>query len=126
MKKYRTIIIIFAVIGLLLAGGFLWEHLDEKHEEKLIQAAQNAELGEGVTLRQGVQAYFGDFGDWNVVNDTVYLEAGNLDKHVLSATFQINEKTGQLDILTFDYDFYPVSRDELDSLINAMIQAARR
>lgn len=129
MKKNKAVIALFVVLGLLVAGVFLWIHLEEKHQEELIQAAQNTELGEGVTLLQGVRAYFGDSGDWDIFGDdyTIYLDVGRIsDGHVLSATFEVNEKTGQLDILTFVYDFHEVSQDELYDLIDAMIQAAKR
>lgn len=131
-KGASTFIIIFVVLGLLLAGGFLWEYLDAKHEDDLIQAAQNADLGEGITLLQGVQAYFDDDGYWDVAwddevnDDTICLSAGDFfDGHSLHATFKVNQETEQLDILTFYYDGLAVGQDEIHDIIDAMIQAAK-
>ena len=51
------------LIWLMLVTPFLL-YLEEKRNVKL---AKGLELGEGVTLLEGIQAYFGEDGHWGMV-----------------------------------------------------------
>lgn len=54
----------------------LWEHLDCKHREKMVKAAQNLELEKGLTLLRAIQAYYGNNGCWGVSQGLVFVTTG--------------------------------------------------
>lgn len=96
--------------------------------EKLIQMAQNAEIGEGITLRQGIQAYFGESGNWSSINHNdglIMMTVTSRDMVYFAITFQVNEKTGQVSILESYWNGDPMSSDLIDAMIGGMIRAAK-
>lgn len=125
MKKNKigpTLIVLFA---LLVGGVLLWDHIDDKHDEKLLQTAQNVDIGDGVTLIEGLRAFCGSSIDWYIrENDTVEVVALGAENAV-SATLKVNIKTGDVDVLEFYYDVYLLNRDDMAVVISDMIEAAR-
>ncbi len=142
MKNGKKTIVLFVVLALIFGGAFLSEHMrkqkiEQRHQEQaryeqerdqleqeLIQIAKNTEIGNGVTLNDGVRAYCGTNGDWSAFNGTIFLEAHG-STHWIDAAFEVNEETGLLDLLEFDSDLHPANSDEVEDIISDMIQAAK-
>lgn len=143
MKSGKKSIILLAVLAVIIGGAFLFEHMQkqkveqrhqeqaqyqqerDRREQELIQIAKDTEIGNGVTLSDGVRAYCGTNGDWSAFNGTVFLEAHGAS-HWIEAAFEVNKETEMLDLLEFDSDLHPASNDEFNAIISDMIQATDR
>lgn len=131
VNRKRLVLGIVALVIMIVGYNLIDAYLKEKKEEhvaELIQIAQNAEIGEGVTLQQGIQAYFGTSADWGSINHT----EGKIDMRVTSRDgvyfwiiFQVNEKTGQVSLLEGYWNGKSLSSLMIDMLISSMIQAAK-
>ena len=132
MKSKKWLVVILVLLGILIAGGVAWDHLSEQHDEETIQIAKHTEIASGVTLEQGFKALFGNSGSWfpeggNDVYVMIYASDMNFsgDDHTVTATFHVDTKTQNLDVVTFEFDGTPVSNAELDEILNDMVQAAK-
>ena len=123
MKK-RKIGIILIVTLALVGCRLLWEYIDDKHDEKLLQTVQNADIGDGVTLSRGIQAYCGQSGNWYVYNDTIKVNASDSNNSI-SATLKANIKTDDVEVLEFYHDLALLDRDDMMAVINDMVQAVK-
>ena len=119
------------VLGLILvlgAGVLLWlvwaERRESRREEKLIGAARELEIGEGVTLYEGIRACFGADGYWGAPEDSVYVIATAPDG--AGATLRVCPELGQVEVYSFSRKSSTAWTDEPEALIGSLIEAANR
>lgn len=142
MRNGKRAIISLAILAVIIGGALLFKNIQNQkaeqryqeqaqyeeernqHEQELIQIAKDTEIGNGITLGDGVRAYCGTNGDWSAFNGTVFLEAYG-GSHWIEAAFEINKGTETLDLLEFDSDLHPTNDDEFNAIISDMIQAAK-
>lgn len=142
MKNGKKTIVLLVILAAIIGGVFLHEYVQkqrmeedrkrreeyvqerERHEQELIQMVKDVEIGDGVILSDGIRAYCGTSGDWSAFNNTVFLEAyGTL--HSIVATFDVNEDTGQIELIELDSDLHSVDFNELEDVFNDIIQATK-
>lgn len=129
-NRKKVAIGIIVVVVLIVLGPLQWylEEKKETHMEKLILIAQNFEIGEGVTLQQGVRAFFvsAEWNSFNYSKDQIWLLATSKDGSRSSVIFHVNEKTGEVSIVEWDFNGKSLDSFEINFLIDGMIRAARR
>lgn len=125
MRKSKQGIIVLVVIALLVGGIFLWDYIDNKHDEKLLQTVQNVDIGDGVTLIRGLRAFCGTSGDWYLQEDDIVEVVAIGNENSVSAKLKANIKTGDVDVLEFRYDVYVLNSDDTATVISDMIKAAK-
>ena len=118
-------------IGAVLSMAMVWlvvvaPWLIGKKDERALQSAQNIEIARGVTLLQGIQAYFGNPGSWVVLIGSVRVRAHDPEEDFPVAEVFINVKTGRLEAYEFRHAAPPEDRNEPQALIHALVDAARR
>lgn len=112
----------FSVFGPVLMEA--WEYYDGWRGDKLTQRAQALELGEGVTLFQGIEAYFGEDKWWLPGSDGITV-VGTLSSYFPHALLHVNPKTWELGIFEIGTGPVPADKDKLDALVQDMIRAAK-
>lgn len=132
----------FLVPTVLGAALVLWLHVrwkrEARQEAEMIRAAQNIELGEGVTLLQGIRAFFGEDGYWGgCLSGQVVILAGF---KYLSATMHVDVETRSIEVSSFkrvpheaiveapEKCEYPevAGWEERQVLLSEMVRAAKR
>lgn len=95
-----------------------------EHEDKLVEAAQNVEIGDGVTLLQGIQAYCGVPGFWNgdADDDTVRVSATGEINHV-GFLLAVDLETVYVELIECESE--PIVYSSAEELLADMIQAAK-
>ena len=101
------------------------ERLEEKRAVETFKEALAFEIADGVTLLQGIRAFFGEDGCWLPDARSVGVIAGETPGHL--AYLEYDSKKNQVRTLIY----YPMSgegqrRDGRDELIGLMVQAARK
>ena len=97
------------------------DYREMKWEEAQIRAARETELAEGVTVEQGIRAYYGTSGYWGVRQGEASVYAGY--PHAYTGVVCVNLETGEVTV-----HVYNANRTEKDSdaVVKAMISAARK
>ena len=121
------VILVVFILGIVLLEVIVEvsNRIDAKRRERLLQAAYNYDIGDGVTLLQGVRAYFGDEGDWYVTSYTVYLFAGAPGGSYPKAMVTIDVESWTLEVPSFEPCNAPGGVNQADTLVELMIQAAK-
>ncbi len=121
------ILILAVLLGfvLLWAAGTVSERACARRDERVLQAAHAYDIGEGVTLRQGVEAYFGGEGDWYVTCSTVYLFAAAPDGRYPQAAVLIDLESWTLEVFKFEPYFTREGINRADALLGTLIRAAK-
>ncbi len=121
------VILAVLILGIVLLGVTVEvsNRIDAKRRERVLQAAYNYDIGEGVTLLQGVQAYFGNEGEWYVTSYNVYLFAGAPGGSYPRAMVTIDMEAWTLRVSSFEPCYTPEGVNQADTLVELMIQAAK-
>lgn len=104
----------------------------EQRKAETCKAAQAFELADGVTLPQGIQAFFGEEGYWLPSSDHVLIVAGGWPEH--SAYLRYVAKENQVKVLHYALgrqkgpgaDPRKDPQGDPEELIGLMVQAARK
>lgn len=71
-------IILYGSCFLALALALIWSIIQKLEDRRTIRLAKKAEIGEGVTLLQGIRACFGEDGFWSLfMPGLVYVYVGD-------------------------------------------------
>lgn len=92
-------------------------------EDKLIQAAESVELAAGVTLLEGVRAYFGEYGRWHVNKGMVDITAGSWGHPY--GNLRVHPETGKVEVFIFLREGYLENVNQPKVLIGEMVRAVR-
>ena len=115
------IIVLLVVLGVRVK---LEELRERRYKEEMLQAAQELEIGDGVTLLQGIQAYFGVDGLWSgPYRNGVCVRTKFMGYP--KAGLRVYPETGQIEVLTFHKHEPPDDENDPDALLGLMIQAVR-
>lgn len=121
-------IIALVIIAVLFAAAYvvavIHDSIIGNHENKLVEAAQNVEIGDGVTLLQGIRAYCGESGDWypEIDDDTVeVITIGDLN--TVTFLLKVDLGTGNVELVECSSD--PIIYNSAEELLADMIQAAK-
>lgn len=134
VNRKRLVLGIVALVIIIVGYNLFAAYMEEKKEERreeLIQIAQNAVIGEGVTLQQGVRALFLTSPNWYVVNrdEGVLLMTADSGDHFFSVYLQVNDTTQRVIFgeghFKSDSDEYDLDSAGVDIMIKYMIQAAK-
>lgn len=109
---------------LVMAHACVSEHVDSRRREECIRAAQALEIGDGVTLLQGVQAYFGEEGLWFAPDDGLVCILAGTD--ALQAHLYAHVKTGRIEIINYNRMGSPENEEARQALVGLMVQAAKK
>lgn len=115
----------YGAFGVLLAaycGVVRWvEHCEAKWQA-VVRSAQEVEIAEGVTLMQGLLAFFGQGSRWKVSGGLVYVESGFSDEDdgEVEAVLCVDPKSGRVEVVSCRLE----GRCDAENLIDALIQAA--
>ena len=101
------------------------DRIMDKRSERLIPIAQEMELGEGVTLLQGVRAYLGDDGYWQAKGNMVLLSRSVPQANLRSPLLRIHPKKWRLEIPIMGSRTYWPDLDDPNELIEVLIRAAK-
>ena len=126
------------ILGAIICYIAFWIYLsiDERRRERrqaeTYEAAQAFELAYGVTLPQGIQAFFGEEGYWLPSSDYVLIVAGDWPEQ--SAYLRYVAKENQVKVLRYGLgrqkgpgaDPWKDPQGDPDELIGLMVQAARK
>lgn len=105
-------------IFMLLAG-----ERDGRRCVDMIEAAQNMDIGEGVTLSQGVKALFGGETHWGMPDgDWVRVLAG---MNRPAASLYVYPKTGEIKILVAHLDGGWEDECRRDALLSLMVKVVK-
>ena len=121
--------IVLIVIIVVFAAGVLYGLYRQRRnaalEQEQLEIAQSYELGDGVTLLQGVQAYFGEEGEWCCFGKEVRLWVGD---PIFAARVIIHEVDAETKRLELEVDAWsPRTMDEaeMEALFDRMIQMVK-
>ena len=115
--------------GVILVGwvvalcALIVENYKTRREDKLIQAAESVELAAGVTLAEGIRAYFGEYGDWHVKKGMVDISVGSWNRPY--GNFRVNPETGKVEVFMFLREGYPENLNQPKVLFGEMVRAVR-
>ena len=120
--------IILGFFIIIIAGWIyipIGERLEEKRAAEAYKEALAFEIADGVTLLEGIRAFFGEDGCWLPDSRSVGVIAGETPGHL--AYREYDSKKNQVRALIY----YPMSEegqrwDGRDELIGLMVQAARK
>lgn len=105
-------------IFMLLAG-----ERDGRRCVDMIQAAQNMDIGEGVTLSQGIKALFGGETHWGMPNGDCVRALAGMNRP--AASLYVYPKTGEVKIFVADSKDGWGDEHGQDALLNLMVKAAK-
>lgn len=121
--------IILLIIALMIVlCGLLgaWQNArDARRVKELILAAKSLDIGEGITLLDGIRAYYCDEGTWegylNKAQVIVYRE----DDGRARMRLDVNMDTKEMSICEYDRRPAPMRECEVEPKLKAMVQAVR-
>ena len=96
------------------------EELSSRREAAMIRTTQNKELGQGVTLLQGVRSCFGEEGQWIVRGRWVDLLVSSLA--VETKIVYVDRETSRLELRMRDW----IDEGQGKALAERMVEAAQR
>lgn len=124
MQQLQPSYVHVVMVWVFFIASVVWimiaEYLGAKRDKAMIRAAQNLELGEGVTLLQAIRAYYGEDGRWGVAQGKVYAFAGHSPSR--RGDVRVNLKTGEVMLYR---DGHEGGKAESAALVAAMIRAAK-
>lgn len=126
------------ILGFIIFCIALWIYLfiDNRRQKRLeaeaYEAAQAFEIADGVTLPQGIQAFFGEEGYWLPSSDRVLIVAGGWPEQ--SAYLRYEAKEDRVKVLRYTLgrqkgpgaDPWKDPQGDPEKLIGLMVQAARK
>lgn len=113
------------LLAAVLLGVYAWvsEYVDRKRREERVRAAREFEIGDGVTLLRGVQAYFGEDGFWCARDDgTVMILAGTGERR---ACLALDPETESIRVISYNWQDSPENEAVRQALVGLMVQAAK-
>ena len=111
------------MFGVVVIICYVDEWPYEKARRAARQLAKEVEIEEGVTLEEGLRAYFGKGVTWLGGNDLVLVWAANPKADYPTASLRVNTKTGQVTVERFNRG--NGEEPEPEVLIDLLIQAAK-
>ena len=96
MELYFVAGLFAGVLGLAVALALSWDWSMYRHNKTLL-AVMDTDIGDGVTLAQGIDAYYGGKGQWSMSDreGTVHVDAGMRGPR---ARLRVFPKTGEMKI----------------------------
>lgn len=122
-----VILLMIAAIGGLAAIGAAWTCVDKRRRADLIRAAKGMGIGCGVTLGEGVEAYFDEPGTWLVSGPSsvcMLASVRRADGQWPQATVLIDMATGTLTVQSFFYRIPWEKRESEEPLFDVLIRAS--
>lgn len=123
-----VILLMFAAIAALAPIGAIWSCVDKRRRDGIIRAAKGMGIGCGVTLGEGVEAYFNEEGLWSVTGPhTVSMSASarRSDGLFPQTTVLIDLSTGMMIVQSFFYRVPREKRPSVEPLFDVLIRAVQ-
>ena len=117
------IVILSIVAAAICSFPVVFWVLNRLYAEKTCQAAKDLEIGDGVTLAQGVLAFFGTEGGWVADWKSAIILAGGQPGPL--AYLRCEPKKGRVEVVRYFLDGIEVEPCESQALVGQMVQAAR-
>lgn len=95
-------------------------------ERAQIRAAQGVEIARGVTLFQGMQAYYGEEGTWYLYCRTVLARLSGPGPSFRVGTLRDDGGIDHLELSVMDNRFERLGEEEQEALLRAMAQAVEK
>lgn len=123
-----AILLMIAAIGGLAAIGAAWTCVDKRRRNDVIRAAKGMGIGCGVTLGEGVEAYFNEEGTWLVSGPSsvcMLASVRRADGQWPQAAVLVDVAAGKLEVQSFYYRVPREKRESGEPLFDVLIRAVQ-
>ena len=114
--------ILLLIIGL---GMDAWGGFTKARNVQLIQTMNMTDNPEGPTLEECINSYYGERVSWVPLSDNMVQIQAYRDEESLDMTLQVNQETGNADLIDVLINHTYPTEEEFNRMVNAWIQAAQ-
>lgn len=109
------------LLALLYVPGIL----QKRQEKRNVLLAKDLEIGEGVTLLEGIRAYFGTDGSWRAWWCRVSIYVGEPEIIFVVIVEHVDGEADRLNPHVLDHDRRWASEEETKEVFGLLVEAAR-
>lgn len=116
----------------ILSFPVLWvyiivtERRDARREAEMLKFGREFQVGDGVTLIEGIRAYYGEDGRWGVWDDEVRMRVGRPSIMIRIKFEPIGKGADRLSPRIQDDAGHDLSEEEMEAVFRRLTEAAMR